>query len=85
MKTISEYLIDVVDTIVKNRINELKNTTSLCEKRSAQIKEVLGNGLYIISIDGVQCTVKSKNTYSVNDVVTVLTRFGKLQEIYILP
>ena len=85
MKNISAYLIEVVDTIIKNRINELKNTSSLCEKRSARVTKVLGNNEYVITVDGVECTVKSSSPHAVNDVVTILTRFGKLQDIYILP
>lgn len=87
MRDINESIANAIEIGVSNYIEKyLEKSTSLCVKRNAQIKEVLSSNRYVITIDGCDYTVKSNNTYSVNDVVSVLTRYGKqIKDIYILP
>ena len=83
-KNIDDLIIDTVSVCVKNYMDSLLKNSSLCEKRTAQIKQVLGNNSYLLSIDGENYVVKSKNTYQVNDIVTILKRYGQVKDIYIL-
>lgn len=87
MRDINESIANAIEIGVSKYIEKyLEKDTSICVKRNAQIKEVLSNNRYVIIIDGCDYTVKSKNSYSVNDVVNVLTRYGKqIKDIYILP
>lgn len=84
-KNIDDLIIETISVCVKNYMDELFKNSSLCEKRTAQIKQVLGNNSYLVSIDGENYIVKSKNTYKVNDVVTILKRYNQIKDIYILP
>lgn len=87
MDDINELIAKSIEIGVSKYVeNYLEKNTSICVKRNAQIKEVLSSNRYVITIDGCDYTVKSNNTYSVNDVVSVLTRYGKqIKDIYILP
>lgn len=87
MRDINESIANAIEIGVSKYIEKyLEKSTSLCVKRNAQIKEVLSSNRYVITIGGCDYTVKSNNTYSVNDVVSVLTRYGKqIKDIYILP
>lgn len=83
-KNIDDLIIETVNVCVKNYIDNLLKNSSLCEKRTAQVKQVLGNNSYILNIDGENYVVKSKNTYKVNDIVTILKRYKQMKDIYIL-
>lgn len=87
MRDINESIANAIEIGVSKYIEKyLEKDTSICVKRNAQIKEALSNNRYVITIDGCDYTVKSKNSYSVNDIVNVLTRYGKqIKDIYILP
>lgn len=84
-KNIDELIIETIVTCINNYMDDLVKNTSLCEKRTAQIKQVLENNKYVLNIDGEEYIVKSNNSYKVNDTVTILKRYKQMKDIYILP
>lgn len=82
---INGLILGAIESYVPNYMEEKLKNSNLMEKRTAIVKEVLSNNKYKLELGDNTFTVSSPFTFAVNEVVSILTRYGQIKDVYILP
>ena len=89
MTDLKKEVMDAVEVYVTKYLPDyLESQTSLYEKKPVKIETVLGNNKYVILLEEKDYTVTSKFTFTANETVYILKKFGETinaEDIYILP